>query len=194
MLARLNIRHEFPQIGIRQTLGRIDEARIIQPRLSGNLRQPQSNMGATQPPNIDMDSYPSRRAYGARKMGDFIAERGQKGFSDIEAATSRHARDTWTKIENGARRGNDIAQNAKAEMFSKYQARPVFSIIFPADVQVQGYTSEVVGDIDVGDFSVDVETEPSAQIHYTPGSVEIYMQNEGFLRQWVSMGNYDIYA
>lgn len=79
-------------------------------------------------------------------------------------------------------------------MFSKYQATPVFTIIFPADVQVQGYTSEVVGEPDVGDFSVDVETAPSAQIHYTPGSVEIYMQNEGFLRQWLTMGNYDIYA
>ena len=194
MIAGLNIRHEFPQIGIRETLGRIDEARIIQPRSSGRLRQPQSNMGATQPPNIDMDSYPSRRAYGARKMGDFTYERGKKGFSDIEAATARHTRDTWTKINNGAKRGNDIVQNARAEMFSKYQATPVFSIIFPADVQVQGHTSEVVGDIDVGDFSIDVETAPSAQIHYTPGSVEIYMRNEGFLYQWLTMGSYDIYA
>jgi hypothetical protein len=194
MIARLNIRHELPQLGIKETLGRIDEARIIQPRSRGRLRQPQSNMGTTQPPNIEMDSYPSRRAYGARKMGDFTYERGKKGFSDIDAATARHTRDTWTKINNGAKPGNDIVQNAKAELFSKYKATPVFTIIFPADVQVTGHTSKVVGEPDVGDFSVDVETTPSAQIHYTPGNVEIYMKNEGFLRQWLTMGSYDIYA
>ena len=193
MMVRLNIRHELPQIGIRQTLGRIDETGIIQPRARGTNQQAYSNKTVTQP-GLDLDSYPSRRAYGDRKMGDFTAERGQRGFSDVRAATARHTRDGWSKIDNGAKRGNDIPQIAKSEMFSKYQARPVFSIGFVPDVEVTGHPSEVVGEPDLGDISVDIETAPSARIHYTPGSVETYLQNEGFIRRWTTIDKYDIYA
>ena len=193
MMVRLNIRHELPQIGIRQTLGRIDETGIIQPRARGTNQQAYSNKTVTQP-TLDLDSYPSRRAYGDRNMDDFTAERGQRGFSDVRAATARHTRDGWSKIDNGAKRGNDIVQNARAEMFSKYQATPVFSIEFPPDVEVKGHPSEVVGEPDLGDISVDIETAPSARIHYTPGSVETYLENEGFIRRWTTIDKYDIYA
>ena len=193
MMVRLNIRHELPQIGIRQQLGRIDETSIIQPQIRGTNQQARSNKTVSQP-SLDLDSYPSRRAYGARKMDDFTAERGQRGFSDVRSATSRYTQGGWSKIDNAAKRGNDITQNARAEMFSKYEARPVFSFELIPDVAMQGHPSEVVGEPDLGDISVDIETAPSARIRYTPGSVEFYLKNEGFLRQWVSEDKYDIYA
>ena len=79
-------------------------------------------------------------------------------------------------------------------MFSKYQAQVVFGLNFIPDPQVQGHPSEVIGEPDLGDISVDIETEPSARLHYTPGSVETYLENEGSIRHWVSYDNYDIYA
>ncbi len=193
MLVRLNTRHELPQIAIRQTQGRLDESGIIQPQIQGINRQARSNKTVTQS-SLTLNSYPSRRAYGHRTMTDLTAEQGQRGISDVQSATSEHTNAGWAKAVNAARRGNDITQNARAEMFSNYQARTVFNISAIPDPQMQGQPGTVVGEPDLGNISVDIETAPSARIRYTPGSVETYLQNEGFIRHWVSYDNYDIYA
>ena len=195
MMVRLNTRHELPQIGIRQTQGRLDEAAIIQPQIrsrSGN-RQAQANKGATQP-SLSLDSYSSRKAYGFRKAGDLMAEQGQKGISQAQSATSQHSREAWSKATNAAKRGDDVVQKIKSDIFAEYQARPVFTTSSVPNVQMHGYPGEVVGEPDLGDVLVDIEATPNARIHYTPGSVETYLQNEGFIRHWVSMDHYDIYA
>lgn len=192
-MVRLNTRHELPQIGIRQTLGRLDETAMIQPRVQGTNRQAYSNKTVTQP-GLSIDSYPSRRAYGHWRMGDLTAEQGQRGKSDVQAATSRHAQETWSKATNAAKRGDDVTQKIKSDMFSQYDAHAVFMLTFIPDPQVQGRPNEVIGEPDLGDISVDIETAPSARINYTPGSLEIYLQNEGFIRHWVTENNYDIYA
>ena len=193
MLARLNTRHELPQIAIRQTQGRLDESGIIQPRAQGTNRQARSNKTVSQS-SLDINSYPSRRAYGHRTMNDLTAELGQRGISNAKSAASSHTRQGWAAATNAAKRGNDISQNVRAEMFSNYQARAVFELTFIQDPQMQGRPNQVIGEPDLGDISVDIETAPSARIHYTPGSVETYLQNEGFIRHWVSYDNYDIYA
>ncbi|MBR6712013.1 MAG: hypothetical protein IKI76_03360 [Selenomonadaceae bacterium] len=193
MMVRLNTRHELPQIAMRTTQGRLDESGIIQPRSQGRNQQARSNKTVTQP-GLSLDSYQSRKSYGFRNMTDFTAERGQRGISDAQAATSRHAQEGWSRATTGARRGDDVVQGIKSEVFSDYQARPVFTTAAIPDPQMQGYQSEVVGEPDLGDVTVDIQTEPNARIHYTPGNVETYLQNKGFIRHWVSMGNYDINA
>ena len=194
MMVRLNTRHELPQITMRTTQGRLEESGIIQPRTQGgNHWEARSNKTVTQP-SLSIDNYPSRRAYGYRKHGDLAAERGQQGISDAQAATRRHSGQGFSRAETGARRGNDIVQEIKSEIFSDYQVRMVFTTSAIPDPQMQGYASEVVGEPELGDISIDIETEPSARIRYTPGSVETYLQNEGFIRHWVSMDHYDIYA
>lgn len=193
MMVRLNTRHELPQIAMRTTRGHFDETGIIQPQIRGRNQQARSNQTVTQP-SLSLDSYQSRRAYGFRKMGDFTAERGQRGISDAQAATGRHSSEAWAKATTAAQRGDDVVQKIKADMFADYQARPVFTTSGIPDPQMQGHPNEVVGEPELSDISVDIETAPSARIHYTPGSVETYIQNEGFIRHWVSMDNYDIYA
>ena len=194
MMARLNTRHELPQIAMRQTQGRLDSTQIIQPRTQGGgNRQAQSNQGATQS-SLSIDSYQSRRAYGFRKAGDLMAEQGRRGISDVQSSTGRHSSEAWSKATTAARRGDDVVQKIKADIFADYQARPVFTIEPIPDPQMQGYQGEVVGEPDTGDVSVDIQTEPNARIHYTPGSVETFLQNEGYIRHWVSMDHYDIYA
>ena len=193
MMARLNTRHELPQIGIRQTQGRLDQTSIIQPTSHGTNRQPSANKGATQP-SLTLNNYPSRKAYGHRTMDDLTAEQGQRGFSDLQSATSRHSQTAWTKATTAAQSGDDVAQSAKSEMFSNYTARIRFAITFVPDPTMQGQPGQVVGEPDTGKFSVDIETAPSAKIHYTPGGVETYLKNKGFIRHWVTQGNYDIQA
>ena len=194
MMVRLNTRHELPRIGMRQTFGRLEESAIIQPQTrSSSNRQARSNQTVTQP-SLTLDSYPSRRSYGFRTMDDFTAERGQRGLSDVQAATGRHARENWSIATTAAQRGNDITQRIKSEIFSDYDARAVFSIGAIPDPQVQGHPNEVVGEPDTGEANVDIQTAPNARIRYTPGSVQTYLQNEGFIRSWVSYSQYDIYA
>jgi hypothetical protein len=176
---------------MRTTQGRLNESGIVQPQAQGHgNQQARSNKTVTQP-SLSLDSYQSRKAYGFRNMTDFTAERGQKGISDVQAATSRHAQEGWSRATNGAKRGNDIVQGIRNEIFSKYQERPVFTTAAIPNVQMQGYQSEVIGEPDLGDVTVDIQTEPNARISYTPGSVETHL-DEGFIHHWVSMGNYDI--
>ena len=193
MMVRLNTRHELPQITMRQTQGRLDASGIIQPQPRGRNQQARSNQTVTQP-SLTLDNYPSRRAYGFRKMGDLTAEQGSRGISDAQAATGRHSSEAWSKATTAARRGDDVVEKIKADMFSDYQARPVFTTSAIPDAQMQGHPNEVVGEPELSDISVDIQTAPSARIQYTPGSVEVYLQNEGFIRHWVSMDHYDIYA
>ena len=184
MMVRLNTRHELPQIGIRQTFGRLDETAIIQPQSHGRNIQARSNQTVSQP-GLTLDSYPSRKAYGFRTHGDYAAERGSRGQSDVQSATSKHTNEGWAKATTAARRGDDIVQNIK---------RTVFTISGVPEVQMQGQPSEIIGEPEQSDISVDIETAPSARIHYTPGSVETYLQNEGFIRNWISYNHYDIFA
>lgn len=193
MVARLHTQHELPQIGIRQTQGRLDTTAIVQPTPHGTNRQPSANKGATQP-TLTLNNYPSRRAYGHRTMTDLTAEQGQRGLSDLQSATSQHSQTAWTKATTAARRGDDVAQSAKSEMFSNYTARTRFALTFIPDPTMQGQPGQVVGEPDTGEFSIDIETAPSARIHYTPGGVETYLQNEGFIRHWVTQDRYDIRA
>ena len=193
MMVRLNTRHELPQIGIRQTPGRLDESAIIQPQTHGRNVQARSNQTVTQP-GLSIDNYPSRKAYGFRTMDDLTAEQGRRGLADVQAATGKHARENWATATTAARRGNDITQKIRAEMFSDYGARMVFTTSSIPDPTVRGYPNEVVGEPDTGDISVDIQTALNARIHYTPGSVETNLQNEGFIRNWVSYSRYDIYA
>ena len=194
MMVRLNTRHELPQIAMRTTQGRLDESGIIQPRTQGKgNQQARSNKTVTQP-SLSLNSYQSRKSYGFRNMTDFTAERGQRGISDAQAGTSRRSQEAWSRATNGAKRGDDVVQGIKSEVFSDYQARPVFTTAAIPDPQMQGHPNEVIGEPDLGDVTVDIQTEPNARIHYTPGSVETYLQNEGFIRHWVSMDNYDIYV
>jgi hypothetical protein len=193
MMVRLNTRHELPQIGIHQTFGRFDETAIIQPYPEGTNQQARSNQTVSQP-SLDLDSYPSRKAYGYRKPGDLMAEQGQRGKSDVQAATRRHAAEGWSKATTAAQPGNDIVQKIKSEIFSDYQARAVFTTAGIPDAEMQGHPSEIVGKPEPSNISVDIKTAPSARIHYTRGGVETYLENEGFIHTWVSYSYYDIYA
>ena len=194
MIVRLNTRHELPQIAMRSTQPHLDSSAIVQPRTrAGSNRQARINEGATQP-SLSIDNYPSRRAYGFTKAGDLMAQQGQRGISDVQSSTGRHSGEAWSKATTAARRGNDVVQKIKADLFSDYQARPVFTTAAIPDPQMQGYQGEVVGQPDTGDVTVDIETEPNARIQYTPGTVETFLQDEGYIRHWVSMDHYDIYA
>ena len=192
-MVRLNIRHQLPQIAIRQQQSRLDESSVVPAQVHTNSRQARSNKGATQS-SIQIDNYPSRRAYGVRNMTDFTAERGQKGISDVRSATSAHTQEGWTRATNAGKRGDDVAQKAYNDMMGKYSADVVFEMNLMPEPDISVNPSQVVGESDVGDVTAEIDSSFNARLHFTPGKAQTYLQNEGYLRQWVSLDRYDIYA
>ena len=190
----VNTRHQLPQISIHQTWSKLNRSAVVPAQVQGNNEQSSSNKGTTQP-TTDIDNYPSRRAYGARNMTDFTREHGQKGISDAHSAASTRTQRAWSFIEEGAKKGNYVARSYKNVMMSRYQSAQNlvnFSLMPAPNISVN--PGRVVGESDLGDISVEIETAPSAEIEYTPGSAETQIADEGFIRNWTTEGHYDIYA
>ena len=190
----LNVRHQLPQIGMNNQLGKFSKTAVNQPEMHGNgHEQAKSHKGITQS-QIDIIDYPSRKAYGARNMTDFTAERGQKGFSDVQQGTSGHAQETWRLIEQGPRKGNYQIQKFHQKIYEDKVVRPRFSIDKVPDPEIHGQQAQVVGDIDVGDVTEYSEPAREPDIQFERGNLQTYLDNQGFINRWVSQGQYDIQA
>lgn len=190
----LNTRHQLPQISIHQNWSKLNESSVVPAEIHGNNKQAKSNKGVTQS-SIDIDNYPSRKAYGARNMTDYTHERGQRGISDSQSGVSSRTQKTWGFIENGAKRGNYIARTYKSDMMSKYQsAKNLAHLTYMSPPNIRVNEGQIVGESDLGDVTAKIETTSSAKIDYTPGSAETTLADKGFIRNWVSEGHYDIYA
>lgn len=190
----LNIRHQLPQISIHQTQSRLNRSAMRPATVHGNNEQAQSNKGVTQS-SVEVDNYPSRRAYGSRTMDDYTRERGQKGISDAQSAASERMQKAWSFVEQGAKRGDDIPQKYKSDMMAKYSEANTlvhFSLMSGPNIRVN--EGQIVGEPSAGDVTAEIETQSSADIDYTPGSAETTLADKGFIRSWVSEGHYDIYA
>ena len=192
-MLRLNIRHTLPQIGIRTHLSTLS-AHMVRPEAHSEYQAPRSNQSMTQA-TIEIDSYPSRKSYGARKDSDFAAERGQQGLSDVRSATSGHTNKAWSFINNAAKQGTDeVVNQAKGEISSEISQKRIIEAQAIPDPTVRGIPAELTGEIDPGYYRWNVDVQPTAEVEFNRGSVEIYMQQKGDLRQWTTEDHYDIYA
>ena len=192
-MLRLNIRHELPQIGMQITRGRVEKAAVIKPQIHTNDRQAKSNKWVTQT-KIDIDSYQSQRVTGRRKMSDLAREREQKGISDARQSTKSHTQTAWARIDNGAKKGDDIASQYRRQLFQDAVAEPVFSLEWTHGAEIYVTKAQLTGTPEVGDVTAEIQTAPSADIQTSQGGVRTYIENQGFLRQWVTEDYYDIYA
>ncbi len=192
-MLRLNIRHTLPQIGIRTKLSTL-ESHMVQPKAHSEYQAPRSNQSMTQA-TIEIDSYQSRRSYGARKDADLVREKAQEGFSDIRSTTSGHTQSAWSFIDNAAKRGTDeVANQAKQDLSAEIsKTRHIEAQAIP-DPEVRGVPAKLTGEIDPGYYKWNVDVQPKAEVEFNRGSVEIYMKQQGDLRQWTTEDRYDIYA
>lgn len=191
-LLRLNTRHALPQTTIRNHLGRIDKSAYVPAEVHTNLELARSNKTVEQP-SLRIDSYQSRRAWGARNLTDLTREFAQQGLSDVKVGTSRRTQIAWERAENGAKPGDDI----KAQIKNEVRADPPETLVefeLMEGPEILYTPAQVTGESDEGDVTAEIETEPFANIHYKPGSLRTYLQNEGYIRRYVTMNEYDIYA
>ncbi len=192
-IPRLNIRHTLPQIGINMHLGKL-ETTPIQPVYHGSFKQARCNQGVTLS-KLEIDSYPSRKAYGHLSDDDFAKKYGQQGFEDLKKTTSAHTQQAWDNIDNAAKPGSgrpmNIYDQKLAEEINKQQY--MATQIIP-DPIIHFTPCQVKGDMDLAKETTDIEVQPKAESHFTPGQVETYLKQKGDIQRWVSQGEYDIYA
>ena len=195
MIWRLNIRHALPQTDIRRIRRTtVDDSHMVPAEIHTGNRQAQSNKGATQA-KIDINSYPSRKAYGYRTMNDLTREKGQQGISDAQSGTSRHTQEAWSFIENAAKRGDYIQKQAEQKIYSEAKKTRYLEAQHIPDPQITlAEPSQVVGESDLGDLTAKIDAKSYASIQITNGSVETYIKDQGFIRGWLTEDKYDIYA
>ena len=193
-MLRLNMSHRLPTIGLKIQHSSVDDSHMVPAELHTENRQARSNKGATQP-RIDINSYPSRKSYGFKNMTDFTRERGQKGISDVQSSTSSHAQETWSIIDNAAKKSNYVHDKAEQSIYSESKKRRTLVAEFIPNPQITlAEPSRVEGESDLGDVTVSIDAKSYASIKTTRGSAETYIQDKGFLHRWITQGKYDMYV
>jgi hypothetical protein len=182
-------------IGLRTQLGKL-EAHSTPAKLHSENRQARSNAHWTQP-TVEINQYPSRHSYGFTNHTDFAKEHGQQGFSDLSQTTSRWTQEAWDNVENSGKRGKKpVEQRYDSKLRQEIEQSKNWHIkteLIP-DPVITFHPIEAVGEPDLGDVSVDINAKAFAETNFTPGKVEVYMQQKANVERWVSEGKYDIYA
>ena len=193
MMLYLNTRHTLPRIGIDMVASTLS-SRIQKPTAEGAYHAPRSNTGMGRI-TLEINSYPSRKSYGARTMADFTGEKGQQGISDVQSATSRHTQDAWAMIESGAKKGhNEIASQAKSRLSGEISKQRHLEAQAIPDPEIHIQPAHEPGDIDPGSWDYTIQTADKADVTYNEGHFEVFLEERGSIHNWVSEGHYDIYA
>lgn len=189
-LLYLNIHHELPRIGMDIQRASVD-TRVQRATPQGHHRPAQSHRSITQA-TVDIDSYPSRASYGARTMNDFTQENGQRGYSDIRQAISRHTQQGWTNADTASRQGHDeIHAQYQRKLSQEVSQQRYMQAGTITDPTITVYPGEVRGDIDPGENRITWDTAPKAEVTYNPGRFRGYLEYKGTIQRWTSRGKYD---
>ena len=190
----MNVRHELPEIGIRQQHTMAEKNGYVPAEMHRDYEPPLADMGWSQV-KVDINCYPCRTAYGYLNNTDFAQKYGQQGLQDVAEATSKHTNDGWDMARNGARPGsNVINRQAKSDFWSKVIKWPKWTAKDIPDPEYTVTPSEIKGQMNVGHDKYSINTTDHADIAIRTGSAETYLAKEGSIRMWATEGHYDIYA
>ena len=190
----VNVRQTLPRIGLHTQLASLS-SHMRPAQLHTTYVAPRADVHATQV-RVDIDSYPSRHAYGASTMGDFARANEQQGLSDIQQATSENTEAAWDVIENGARPGgsSEIINQINSKLAAQIAKQRYIEVQSIPDPTITVTPSVVQGNIDTGKDEVSIQTYPTADVTFNPGKFESYLEQQGSIRMWTTEGQYDIYA
>lgn len=190
----INIRHELPQIGIRQQQAMGERNTFRPAELHREYQPPRADVAASLV-IVDINCYESRKVFGMLNMDDFAKKYGDEGKQHIQQHTSELTQAGWNAAKNAARPGADFNGSvAKSKFFGEVVQWPKWTMIHPADPQFTVTPSEVRGKVDPGKDSYRINSTGDADISVRPGSAETYMAKEGSIRMWATEGYIDIYA
>ena len=192
-MLRLNMRTTQPMIGMHMQLGKL-EAHMTPAKLHTENRQARSNAHWTQP-SLDIDTYPSRHSYGYTNHTDFAQQYGQQGISDVQEGDSETTQKAWDNIDNGGVPGrHPVIEHYVSKLDQEISKQRYLVAEAIPDPQITYIPIKAEGEPTPGDVTEQIDTQSFAQTNFTPGQVEVYMQQKPDVRRWVTEGKYDIYA
>lgn len=188
----VNVRTTYPQIGIRTQQPTV-ETPLRQAELHTQYRPPSSGLAATQV-EIDIDQYPSRKAYGYLNHADYAQTRQEEGFKGLAENLAKCVQQTDQMIDSGAHTGgNIIAEQARQAIADFIADQPEIGLKAIPSPKITVTPSRIKGQTDVGEDKVSIQTFPAENKGH-PGKAETYLAQKGSVRMWVTEGKYDIYA
>ena len=188
----LNISHELPQISIHQEQPRSLKNTFRPAELHRHYDPPLADVAATLV-EVDIDTYNSRKAYGFLNHDDFARKYGGEGFSDVQANTSRLAQSGWNFAKNGAHPGaNLIGNEAKSRLRGEILKWPKWEAVKIPDPEFTVHPSEIKGKMDPGSETTNIKSTATPEIDIRPGSAKTTLASRGYVRQWISVGRYDM--
>ena len=188
----LNISHELPQISIHQEQPRAIKNTFRPAELHRHYDPPLADVAATLV-EVDIDTYNSRKAYGFLNHDDFARKYGGEGFSDVQANTSRLAQSGWNFAKNGAHpHSNLIGNEAKSRLRSQIVQWPAWEAVKIPDPEFTVHPSEIKGKMDPGSDTTEIRATATPEIENRPGSAQTSLTSRGYVRQWISVGHYDM--
>ena len=189
----LNVRHTLPMLGWQARSFKLQTS-MTPAKMQGRRREASANLGATQV-RIDIDSYESRKAYGFRKDADLCADFKSAGLSGVKSGTSRRSSEAWQAIDGAAKPNADFFQKqAKGKIEAEIKEQKEIELKPIPRPKITVHPAELKGAPDVGEHSIDIRSEPFAEIDYEPGSIDHHMKVAGSIHMWTSIGHYDVYA
>ena len=189
----LNVRHTLPMLGWQARSFKFKTS-MTPTKMHGRRREASADLGTTQV-RIDIDSYESRKAYGFRKDADLCADFKNAGLSGVKQGTSRRSSEAWQIIDGAAKpNANFFQKQAKHKIEAEISERKEIELKPIPRPKITVHPAELKGTPDVGEHSIDIRSEPFADIAYEPGSINYNMKVEGSIHMWTSIGHYDIYA
>ena len=192
-MLRLNMRTTQPMIGMHTQLGKL-EAHMTPAKLHTENRQARSNAHWTQP-SLDIDTYPSRHSYGYTNHTDFAQQYGQQGISDVQEGDSETTQKAWDNIDNGGVPGrHPVIEHYVSKLDQEISKQRYLVAEAIPDPQITCIPIKAEGEPTPGDVTEQIDTQPFAETNFTPGQVEVYMQQKPDVKRWVTEGKYDIYA
>ena len=188
----LNISTEMAQISIHQEQPHSIKNTFRPAELHRNYDPPLADVAATQV-DVDIDTYNARKAYGFLNNEDFARKYGSAGYSDVQATTSAHSRSAWNFAKNGAKPGNNlVVSEAKSKLWSKIVQWPKWDAVKIPDPEFTVHPSEIKGRMDPGSDTTSIEATATAETEIQPGSAQTTLASKGYVRQWISVGRYDM--
>lgn len=191
----LNVQHSLPKVATRNQQPLLLKAGFEPARLHRNLRLARAQVHP-EGLKLDINTYPSRHAYGFSTMADFCREHRDKSLQDIVKSTSSHTQAAWDVIENGAkpkkRTGLYFPSRAKQRLGQEVMKQRFIEVQAIPDPEIHVTPAHIAGQNDVGDDHYTIDATADADIQFKLGSCEMYTKDAGFIRMWTSEGGYDI--
>lgn len=191
----VNVRHKLTEIGIRQEHAKINSAPYTPAKITVDRKHPVNGQHNTQA-TIEIDQYESRKAVGGfLSPEDFAKKYGDQGLEHIAEVISKHVQEGWDAAKNAAKPGRvTTVDHAVADLTNRLVEWPKWDLAVVPPPEITVNPSRIEGDIDPGYTKLNIDATTEVNFDYSAGKAETYINDQGFIKMWMTKGYIDLEA